>query len=116
MNTERAVPLEEIHPDFELISPITSVSGEAFRGRAGVERWMADVDENFEEFLLLPEEIRESGDRALVLGRIHLRGRGSGLELDQAAAWLIDVRDGMFSRVKTFLDRDEAIAAFEEAG
>jgi ketosteroid isomerase-like protein len=93
INTERVIALDQVHPDFELISPITSVSGEAFRGREGAERWMADIADQFEEFRLVPDDVRASGKQVLVLGRIHLRGRASGLEMNQEAAWLLQLRD-----------------------
>jgi ketosteroid isomerase-like protein len=61
--------------------------------------------------LIHPEVFREHGDEVLVLGRMHLRGRGSGLDLDQETGWLVEVRDRKMTRFQSFLSHEEALSA-----
>jgi ketosteroid isomerase-like protein len=47
----------------------------------------------------------------VALGHMHLRGRGSGVELDQETGWLVEVHDGKMTRFQAFLSHEEARAA-----
>src|SRR6266542_4417386 len=53
-----------------------------------------DIRVNWEWFHTDPQEFRKIGDRILVYGRWRARGRDSGVELDVAATWVVEVRDG----------------------
>jgi SnoaL-like domain len=62
--------------DFVLESAMT---GRTFRGRDGLVEWMTEIDENFGAWRLWIDEVRPRGaDCLLILGGVHLRGRGSG--------------------------------------
>jgi hypothetical protein len=65
----------------EVRGPLSSVSGEPYRGRAGIERWVRDVDEQFAQWTFSPDEIREVGDTVIAIGTLTARGRESGLAL-----------------------------------
>jgi ketosteroid isomerase-like protein len=56
-------------------------------------------------------DIRDLGDAVVWLGRIHLRGSGSGVEIDQEFAQLYLVRDGKVVVVKAFLKWGDALEA-----
>jgi ketosteroid isomerase-like protein len=47
----------------------------------------------------------------VVLGHMHLRGRGSGVELDQQTGWVVDLRNGKMTRFQAFFSHEEALAA-----
>jgi ketosteroid isomerase-like protein len=109
---DRTPRLDEIHPEIEVHTAIASAfRGEPFRGYEGVREWLAAVDESFERWDVELDDIHELGDVAVVLGAVHARGRGSGLELDLPTALVIDFRDGRVIRIRIFQDRDEALAA-----
>jgi ketosteroid isomerase-like protein len=109
---DRTPPLDEIHPQIEIYALIASAfKGEPYRGYDGAREWLAGLDESFERWDFELDEIRERGDMAVVLGEIHARGRGSGLELDLPTALVVDFRDGRVIRIRIFQDRDEALAA-----
>ena len=108
------VPTDLIAPDFELISPLSSLRGRPYRGYDDARQWAQDVNEQFEEWAFTLDEIKEVRGRVLALGRTHLKGRGSGVTLDPEGAWLVDFApDGRVSRMQVFTDRDKA---FEAAG
>ena len=90
------------------------------RSRTSTRRWrsargsatrLAGLDENFETWEILIDECRERGDTVLVLGGVHARGRGSGIELEQEIGWVYEFRDGKMIRLHTYYDREQAIAA-----
>ena len=94
--------------DFELV-PRAAVGGSGFIGPEGVATFFADVTEAWESSRIEIEDVVEFGDRIVILGRLHNRGRGSGMELDVIAAHLWTVADGVLVRVEMIGDRDEAL-------
>jgi ketosteroid isomerase-like protein len=105
-------PLDEVHPDAEVITVIGgALSGEPFRGHEGVREWLSGLDENFDRWEIDIGEILEQGDVVVLLGNIRARGRASGVELDQEVGWMIRFRDGKFWRMRTFFTHEEALAA-----
>jgi ketosteroid isomerase-like protein len=89
----------------------TRVGGDVYRGRDGIEAFLGEVDETWEEFRPLPEEYRDLGERVLGLGRLRTRGRASGAPSDSPWGGVYDFRDGKVSRIRTFLDHGEALRA-----
>jgi uncharacterized protein len=104
--------LPYVDPDVEFQSAIIGgAEGITYRGHDGVRRWMAESDAAFEELTLKPEEFRDLGDEVLLIGRLHARGRESGVEVDSPIAWLSTVRDGKVVRSRGFLRPQEALEA-----
>jgi ketosteroid isomerase-like protein len=99
-------------PDVEIHSAAANLSGTVYRGREGLERWVSDMEEAFDEWQLELHELDEvAPGRVLGIGAIHLRGRGSGATVDQPCAWLLDHVDGVLTRFEPFPNRvDEARA------
>jgi ketosteroid isomerase-like protein len=112
---DREALLEQIDPDVEIRVVSSQVSGRApYRGHDGYREWLATMEEAFDVWEIHPEVFREQGDAVLVLGHMHLRGRGSGVEFDQETGWIVDARDGIMWRLQTFLSHAEALAAFSQ--
>jgi ketosteroid isomerase-like protein len=106
---DREVREDWIDPDLELHSKLL---GGVLRGADGLRNWFLEIDQQFGEWQLKVDEIRQvEPDRLLVLGAIHLRGRGSEVEFDQPMAWLLDFRDGRVARMQMFTERLEALQA-----
>jgi ketosteroid isomerase-like protein len=106
------VPTELVAPDIEFVSPLTSLRGRPYRGYDDAREWLRDVREQFETWEYTVDELREAGDAVLALGHVHVKGRGSGVVLDQEAAWLAHfAADGRVSRMQVFTDRAEALEA-----
>jgi ketosteroid isomerase-like protein len=99
-------------PDLEWFPVFAArVGGDVYRGREGIEAFLGEVDETWEEFRPVPEEYRDLGDRVLALGRLRTRGRVSGAPGDSPWGAVYDLRDGKVSRIRTFLDHGEASRA-----
>ena len=106
---ERELDPDEIHDDAVVYSAMT---GNTFRGLDGVRRWMAEIDEQFEDWHLTIAEFRDvADDRLLVLGAVHFRGRSSGAEFDQPMGWLVDFEGERVSALHNIVGHDAAIEA-----
>jgi hypothetical protein len=103
---EREIREEYADPECEIRSAMT---GSVYRGYDGVRSWMREIDEQFDTWRVrLDDFVQATGERLLVLGAIHFRGRGSGIELEVPVAWLFEFRDGRVLRMTTFVTHDEA--------
>jgi ketosteroid isomerase-like protein len=103
--------LEMLDPDVELLPLRGALDGSVYRGHEGIRRWLEDMNEDWREFEVGLEEVRElEPGRLLVQATMRLRGR-SGVALDTPAAWLCDTRAGRVWRIRFFPDSDAALAA-----
>jgi ketosteroid isomerase-like protein len=104
-----------LHPDFELVSPMSILNGEPFRGLEGFEAWLTEVDTVWEERHIDTQEFRLIGDRVLVLGSFRLRGAGSQALFEQPMGWVFRFDGGLIHRMRLYLDHAEATAAAESS-
>src|SRR5271157_2824258 len=66
-------------PDFELASAaVGAVGGGSFRGREGVEKYLGEIDDTTESWVVV-EDALDLGERVLLRVRVEARGRGSGV-------------------------------------
>jgi len=70
-----------------------------------------EIHDAFDEIHVDYSDVRDLGDRVVGIGRIRMRGRGSGAETDSPAAVVIDIRHGKSIRIQTYLDPQEALKA-----
>ena len=91
--------------------PALAIEGEVFRGREGIETYFGRLDEAWEDYHVVVDEVRDLGDRVLGLGRMVARGRGSGVPVDTQFGVLDDFRNGRISSIRGFLDHGEALRA-----
>jgi ketosteroid isomerase-like protein len=82
----------------------------SFRGHEGRVEGMNKIFEVWGSELE-PVYVLDLGDRLLNLGLWRLRGRGSGIPLDQQLAQLVTVRDGLVVRDQNFTSWDEGLRA-----
>ena len=104
---------ECVNPDIEWFPamPVT-FGGGALQGREGIEAYVREVSETWEEYRVVGQDFRDLGDDgALVLSRVEGRGAGSGGAVDSAMGQIFDFRDGKISRVRTYLDHAETLRA-----
>jgi ketosteroid isomerase-like protein len=107
----REVPTQDVDPGVVLETPFSSVSGKPYRGYAGVEQWLRDVDEQFSLWRVHIDELRAEGNAVIALGSVHGKGRVSGIELDQPNAIVVEFTpDHRIIRARIDLDVDAALA------
>jgi ketosteroid isomerase-like protein len=103
---------EHCDPTVELTSPFSSVLGKPYRGYAGIEQWMRDIDEQFAEWRYSLDDVREAGGAVATIGTHTGRGRASGIAIEvRAASVLYFGSDGRITRVSIYPDVDQALKA-----
>ncbi len=99
-------------PAIELEGPLSSVSGETYRGYAGIERWVLDLDEQFLEWRISIDDVRHEGDQVIAIVTIDARGRASDVALNFPSASVIEFgTDDRVTRVRIYPDVNEALKA-----
>src|SRR5271155_3868155 len=98
--------------DFEWFPAMAgAVEGGGYRGRDGIAKYLADIGDAWEEYRVLAEEFRDLDDRVVMLGRIEGRGRGSRAWIDSPTGTIFEFLNGKMSRLRAYLDHDEALRA-----
>lgn len=98
--------------DFEWFPAMAGgVVGAGYRGREGIESYLVDIGEAWDEYRVLDEEFRDLEDRVVMLGRIEGLGRGSGAWIESPTGTIFEFRGDKVACVRTFLDHDEALRA-----
>jgi ketosteroid isomerase-like protein len=106
---EREVDPEIVHPDMVVHSAMTKAT---YQGYEGVRRWIAEIDEQFDDWSLAIDQYREAPEgRLLALGTVHVRGRTSGVEFDQPMAVLFAFAGERLIELTTIPDHAQALAA-----
>ncbi len=81
-----------------------------YTGRAGVRQALATSDESFEDFSMEPVDLIGVGDRhVVVVLRMHGRGRGSGVPVEEEIAHLWTVDDGKAVAMQVYSDAQDAL-------
>ena len=81
---------------------------DSYHGHAGLREVVADWREAWERMDLFPQEIIDAGNPVVILGRLHLRARGSGIEFDTPVGQVVWVERGLVVR-DHFNNWDEAL-------
>ncbi len=106
---EREGVFELFHPNAEWISTFGS---NAFRGGqqmlSGVDDWL---DAGDEWRLEADEVIVAPNDHILAVVRVSIRGKGSGVPVEQRFYTVCGIRGGKIARIQDFKDRQDALEA-----
>lgn len=82
-----------------------------YRGHDGVREWLRDLYETLSEFHADYPDIRDLGDQMVAIGRIRARGKASEAELESPHGTVVEFENGKGSRLRTYLDPNEALEA-----
>ena len=107
--------LAELDADVEwhpAIQPGLEGAATTYRGHDGArEFWRQDRGEAWERLTNRPQEFRDLGESVVVLGRIDLPARVTGIEFSQEVGEVFDLRAGKIVRIRDFLTHAEAVEA-----
>jgi ketosteroid isomerase-like protein len=104
--------LEHIHPEVTWNAPPEWLERRVYVGHQGIRELAASWEENFEEYRLEIERLEElDEDRAFVLVRQRGTIRGSVDEIEQAVAFIAEIRDGLVVRVDVFFSWEAGLEA-----
>jgi ketosteroid isomerase-like protein len=103
--------VQGMEPDVELHPLQARLEGKAYRGHDGVREMLADYDQDWEYVQVYAEEFRDADDEVVVLGRLHGRGRASGIDLDVPLGFVWTLHEGKVVRVQSFSEQADALRA-----
>jgi ketosteroid isomerase-like protein len=96
----------------ENVELLTPAVGAEYLGADGIRRFFADIEDAGPDFRIEVQRVQAIGDsHALALLRVSSTGRASGIVTGAESANVYDFIDGKISRIRIFLDRDEALKA-----
>jgi ketosteroid isomerase-like protein len=100
-----------LHEDAEIVPVRAALEGTVYRGRGAGTQYCAAVDDRWKDLRWEVEQVRDEGEWALAVGRIHGQGRDSGVDIDSQSAWIAQFRDGLIAHFQTYANRGEGLRA-----
>jgi ketosteroid isomerase-like protein len=93
----------------ELLMPL---AGAEYLGADGIRRFLTDIEDIGPDLRIEVQRVQAVGDsNAIAFVRFGSTGRASGIVTGAESANVYDFIDGKISRIRIFLDRDEALKA-----
>jgi ketosteroid isomerase-like protein len=103
--------VKDFHPQVDWVLP-EHQSFDSCRGPRQIIRFWEGLDETFDELKLLPQETVDGGDRVAVRLRHRVRGKGSGVEMEEVLYHQITFfKDGLMVRIEYVTSWEEALEA-----
>jgi ketosteroid isomerase-like protein len=72
--------------------------GGVYRGHDGTVQYLSDLNDAREIVRADVDDGLQVGDLAVLVGRLHHRGRASGIETESPAGWVLKFRHGKLVR------------------
>jgi ketosteroid isomerase-like protein len=99
-------PEVEWHSFFAVLAP---GEGGAYRGHEGIRQYVSDLNDAWEIVRCDVDDGLGVDDIALLIGRVHYRGKGSGLETESPAGWMFKFREGRVVCFRAFREPGQAL-------
>jgi ketosteroid isomerase-like protein len=103
-------------PEVEWHSFFALSEGGVYRGHDGTRRYLSDLTDAWEIGRAEVDDALGIADVAVLVGRIHYRGRGSGVESTSPAGWMLKFRNGKVLRFRAFAEPAQALEAVGLSG
>ena len=87
------------------------LEGESYRGHEGLERFLGEMAEDWEEVRFEIDETRDAGEQVVGIGRFRARGRASGVDLNVPLGVFMRVRRGKIVYTRFFSEPADALEA-----
>jgi ketosteroid isomerase-like protein len=98
-------------PEVEWRSFFAIGEGGVYRGHDGTRRYLNDLDDAWEIVRADVDDALGVGEVAVLVGRIHYRGKASGVETESPAGWMLKFRDGKVVCFRAFREPEQALEA-----
>ena len=96
----------------ENVALLLPMAGAEYLGADGIRRFFTDIEDIGPDFRIEVQRVQAIGDStAIAFLRVGATGRVSGIVTGAESANVYDFIDGKMSRIRIFLDRDEALKA-----
>ena len=104
--------IELTDPDVEWYSFFSlGEAGDVYRGHSGLERYAKDLGEAWETVSPDFDGAVEVGSVVVLVGKVHYRGRGSGVEDESPSGWMLKFRQGKVACFRAFQQPEQALEA-----
>ena len=87
------------------------VEGAVYHGHAGFRRYLEDLSETWGQIEGYIDEMREVGNRLLLLAHMRFVGRASGVDMTEEITGIFTFREGKVATAQYYVDRRDALAA-----
>ncbi|HEY2182015.1 MAG TPA: nuclear transport factor 2 family protein [Solirubrobacteraceae bacterium] len=105
----RVIALTDPEVEWHSFFAALGEAGSVYRGHDGTRQYMSDLDDAWEIVRADVDEALGVGDIAILIGRIHYRGSGSGIETSTAAGWMLKLRQGKVLCFRAFREPERAL-------
>jgi ketosteroid isomerase-like protein len=85
--------------------------GGVYRGHEGTREYIQDLDEAWEIVRADIDDGLGVGSVAVLVGRIHYRGKASGIETESPAGWMLKFQGQKVVSFRAFRDPEKALEA-----
>jgi len=85
-----------------------------YHGHNGIRAWFEDMDEMFSSINVELAQVREVGERVLVLGEMEATQRGTGDRVRSEVAWIVEPRGEKLQRGWSYRTHAEGERAAKE--
>jgi ketosteroid isomerase-like protein len=103
--------LELSHPVIEVVQDPQIPGSVEVSGKAAFGRWLASFFETWESFEITPTEIRQVGNRLVVLAHVKARGKSTQIPVETDTAHVLTIEDGLATRWESYTDPRRALEA-----
>jgi ketosteroid isomerase-like protein len=83
--------------------------GGVYQGHDGTRQYLSDLDDAWEIVRADVDDGIGIGEVAILIGRIHYRGKASGIETESAAGWMLKFRQGKVVCFRAFREPEQAL-------
>ena len=108
---ESPASLGLLHPDIEYVNPPGAAEPGTRRGIAAYEDAMRSINDAFADVRIEVREMKDIGDRVVVLATYIARGRSSGAQRENEDGYIWIVRGGQAVSFQWFNDPVKALEA-----
>jgi ketosteroid isomerase-like protein len=104
--------VEHVHPDVEWQVPALFPDAEVYRGHAGMRRWLATIEDVFDDLRIEPVSAFRDLDEEHVLVEVRASGTGreSGVPVD-ATFYMLGTGRELLERMEFFAAEEDALVA-----
>ena len=104
--------IELTDPEVEWHSFLAELGeGGVYHGHDGMRRYVRDLKDAWEFLSTDVDDTLAVGTVVLVVGQLHYRGKGSGVETRSPAGYLVKFREGRVVYMRAFRDPEHALEA-----